>query len=170
MSSTFRVVEYDGSEAHRKGFEFVNESWISSYFELEPIDRELLGQPEKTILQPGGFIWLAVCDDEIVGSAALLLERDTASGPIFELGKMGVLEQYRGRGIGKALCKTAIEHARRRGAVQLYLLGNSSLVPAATMYASCGFTHRPVTEEERRLYKRVDFAAEIVFQQEREQS
>lgn len=161
--AAFTIVSYDGSERHRNGFVVVNESWISKLFAIEDEDRRILGQVEDVILNSGGHVFLAEADGDIVGSAALLFEGNTAAGPIFELGKMGVLESHRRRGIGKALCQQAIRVARDSGASKLYLLGNHTLTPANTMYKSLGFIERPVTDEERKLYKRVSVAMEINF-------
>jgi putative acetyltransferase len=163
----FRIIPYGGSPKHRSGFAAVNEQWISALFELEPIDKELLSKPEETILEPGGHIWLAVdADGEVIGTAALLYEGLYEGRPLYELGKMGVLESCRGRGIGKALCARAIDHARELGAGKIELLTNSSLPAALHVYRSLGFKDRPVTDKERALYKRVDVVMELCLDAE----
>src|ERR1700737_171935 len=47
-------------------FRTLNEEWITRFFTLEAKDRETLGDPERTILQKGGAIFLALVEGEAV--------------------------------------------------------------------------------------------------------
>src|SRR5579884_2235336 len=130
MEITFR--KYQAGDA--AAFRALNEQWIAKYFGLEPKDIEILEDPEKHILVPGGHIYFAVLEDTIVGCCALLV-----NGPrSYEVAKMAVSEELRNQGIGKALLAHVVEAARRLGAYKLMLETNSRLANAIHVYESLG--------------------------------
>jgi putative acetyltransferase len=120
-------------------FRDLNEEWIAKHFTLEEQDRITFGNPELSVLQPGGHIFMAVDGDSPVGCCALL---PVGSG-VFELGKMAVAPDYRGRGIGRMILEYAISKARDMGARSLHLASNTSLANAVHLYESVGFRHVP---------------------------
>ena len=122
---------------YKKAFYELNKAWIDRYFTMEPKDHETLGHPERTILEPGGHILVALTGGKPVGVCALLVS--DRPGCRFELGKMGVAPNSQGRGIGRALCIAALETARRQGAQKVYLESNTLLEPAIRLYRSLGF-------------------------------
>jgi len=125
-----------GDDIH---FRRLNEEWITRYFVMEPKDHDALADPQKTILSPGGRIFLAVRDGEPVGCCALL-----RMGPgEFEVAKMAVTESAQGGGIGRRLLETVIREARAMGTTRLYLETNNKLTPAIRLYESVGFRHLP---------------------------
>lgn len=123
----------------RDHFHRLNAAWLEQYFTIEPLDRELLENPERTILQPGGSIWFARLGDEVVGTGALLKE----SPGVYELGKMAVAPHCRGCGVGRALLTALIAEFHRCGGTQLLLESNRKLAPALRLYESMGFEHQP---------------------------
>jgi putative acetyltransferase len=133
ISMEFKIRKFlPGDEA---AFRRLNEEWITRYFALEPKDEASFADPQTTILDPGGAIFLAVQEDRAVGCCALLR---TAAGE-FEVAKMAVTESAQGQGIGRRLLARAIEEARASGAHRLYLETNRSLLPAIRLYESLGF-------------------------------
>src|ERR1700742_1350960 len=78
----------------------LNEEWIVRHFVLETKDREVLGNPVKYILQPGGQILFATVGDEVVGCCALVPEETPGE---YEVAKMAVTEAWQGRGIGRKI-------------------------------------------------------------------
>jgi hypothetical protein len=78
-----------GDEA---SFQRLNEEWIVRHFALEDADRELLSDPVKHILEPGGQIWFASAGEETVGCCALIREE----AGVYLVAKMGVTEAYQG--------------------------------------------------------------------------
>jgi len=120
-------------------FRRLNEEWIIRYFALEPKDEASLANPERTILDRGGRIFLAVRDSQPVGCCALLA---IAPGE-FEIAKMVVTEPFQHCGIGRRLLEKAMREARASGAHRLYLETNQKLVTAIRLYESLGFRHLP---------------------------
>lgn len=125
----------------REHFYRLNAEWLSKYFYIEQVDHEVLSNPERTILEPGGAIFFALLGDEVVGTGALLQE----SPGVFELTKMAVTERHQGLGIGRKVLEAAIAEFRRRGGHELFLESNSRLAPALRLYESMGFELQPGT-------------------------
>ena len=80
---------------------------------------------------------LAVSDGKVVGTGRLL--------PDGHIGRMAVLKEWRGRGVGQALLRALIDAARRRGDTEVAL---NSQVHALGFYGAHGFeAEGPVYEE-----------------------
>jgi DNA-binding MarR family transcriptional regulator/GNAT superfamily N-acetyltransferase len=126
--------------ALREHFYRINAQWLERYWSLEPIDRDVLGEPEKHVLKPGGAIFFARVDGEVIGTVALL--KDAALGE-YEVSKMGVEAGWRGRSAGRWLLDAAIAEFKRRKGKMLFLESNSKLGPALKLYESAGFVHQP---------------------------
>lgn len=128
---TVEIIDFQPE--YRDNFRTLNLEWLEKYFVVEPVDHEVLENPEG-ILKDGGAVLFARFDDQIVGTCALQKQGDE-----WELTKMAVTETLRGRKIGKTLALAAIERARTLGAKALFLVTNSSLTPAVTLYRTLGF-------------------------------
>jgi DNA-binding MarR family transcriptional regulator/predicted GNAT family N-acyltransferase len=133
MATPVEIVPY--SPALREHFHRLNAQWLERHFRLEEIDRAVLADPERYILQPGGAIFFARMGEEVIGTCALLQE----SPGVYELTKMGVDETFRGMGAGRRLLEAAIAEFHRRQGTMLFLESNSSLRPALRMYEKAGF-------------------------------
>jgi putative acetyltransferase len=119
-------------------FARLNEDWIRSVFTLEPKDRETLADPFGHYVEPGGDVLLARDEaDRVIGAVAL---EPTGDG-VFELSKMVVAPEERGRGTGRRLLDAAIARARALGASSLFLGSNHRLTAAVGLYESTGFRH-----------------------------
>lgn len=134
------------------GFRKLNEEWISRYFVLEAKDRETLGDPEGTILRKGGRVYQSWIGDEVVGCVALI----PMEGGTYELSKMAVSPQLRGKGIGRQLLLHAIQEAQALGAKSLFLGSNSRLKNAVHLYEAVGFEHVPPETLPDMHYERAD--------------
>lgn len=134
-------------------FRALNEAWITAYFALEKKDLEILGDPQRYILEPGGSILFAVHPDthEILGCCALL----SIGQDIFEVAKMAVAEPWRGQGIGRRLLRGVLAAARARGARRLYLETHHSLQAAIALYRSEGFKYLRPEDVHPSPYRRV---------------
>jgi len=122
---------------HHEIFRQLNLEWLEYYNVLEEADTKVLDDPKGTILDRGGVIYLAEVDGKIVGSAALMKE-DNAH---YELAKMAVTSEYRGRGISKLLIEKCLAAARKMNAKHLCLFSNHQLQTAIALYEKYGFQH-----------------------------
>ncbi|QSX73727.1 GNAT family N-acetyltransferase [Lysobacter arenosi] len=136
--SPIRIVDY--AARWREDFARLNIEWLERWFTVEPIDREVLGDPETHILAGGGHVLFAVdADDRAVGTVALKRE----SEGVYELTKMVVTPEMRGAGVGRLLMQGAIKAFQARGGQELFLESSSKLAPALALYESVGFRHYP---------------------------
>jgi ribosomal protein S18 acetylase RimI-like enzyme len=83
-----------------------------------------------------GFVWEE--DGRIVG---LVLCQRHGTTDLWEVGVVGVLPEYRGRGIARRLLTRSLEELRQRGAKQAGLGVIEKNVPAYSLYTSLGFEH-----------------------------
>ncbi|MEO0533722.1 MAG: GNAT family N-acetyltransferase [Cyanobacteria bacterium P01_A01_bin.123] len=116
-------------------FKRLNYAWIEQYFIIEDADRKYLDHPNEKILKPGGHIYMARYEGEVVGTCALVKMTDDT----YELAKMAVTEHAKGKGIGELLGKAAIAKARELGAKTIYIESNTVLEPAIRLYQKLGF-------------------------------
>jgi len=128
-------------DRYHAAFRNLNLEWLTKYNLTESHDLLVLDHPRETILDNGGWIWLAKLDDEIVGTAALI----PVETGIFELAKMSVSPECHGKGIGKRLLETCISKAKETGAVKLILFSNHQLNAAVKLYEKFGFKQVAVT-------------------------
>jgi len=137
-AASVRIVDY--APRWREDFARLNIEWLERWFAVEPIDREVLGDPETHILRPGGHVLFAIDDEErAIGTVALKRE----SEGVYELTKMAVAPQARGTGVGRALMLAVLEAFRARNGRELFLESSSKLAPALALYESVGFRHHP---------------------------
>ena len=148
--SQIRIRPFQPGDA--EAFRKLNEAWINMYFGMEEPDRMVLENPETHIIRPGGAVFLAFMEDEPVGTCALIPIRPG----VFEVAKMSVREDCRGKGIGRQILEYAIERAKELGATVLHLETNSKLANAIHLYESVGFRHIPPEEIEPSPYVRAN--------------
>jgi putative acetyltransferase len=127
-------------EQYAADFRSLNLHWLTTYNLLESHDLMVLDDPLETIIRPGGCIYLAKENEQVIGSAALMKEHEG----IYELVKMAVHPLYQGRGISKMLLQSCIEKAREWKAVKLTLFSNHRLTAALRLYGQFGFVPIPV--------------------------
>lgn len=130
-----RVVIEPFAEDDAEAFERLNLAWIESHFEVEDADRETLGDPFGHVLDPGGAIFVARLDGEVIGTVAMIPMEEGC----YELAKMAVSPHARGLGIGEQLGRAALDWARERGAPRVFLESNRRLQPALALYRKLGF-------------------------------
>lgn len=132
----FAIRPFD--DARAAVFARINRQWIEAMYALEPVDEAQLSDPRGTIIASGGDI-LFVDDPELglVGTCGLLKTGENE----FELIKMAVVPEARGRGAGEFLLRATIERAFALGAERLFLLTNTKSQAAIRMYERNGFVH-----------------------------
>lgn len=132
-----KVTIVDYRPAYEKAFRALNEEWINTYFEMEDSDRRALHHPDEYILQKGGAILVALDDGEPVGVCALI-KMDHPDYD-YELAKMAVASDARGKNVGYLLGSAVVEKAKALGASRICLKCNSVLKPALGLYRKLGF-------------------------------
>ncbi|MEH6702946.1 GNAT family N-acetyltransferase [Parasphingorhabdus sp.] len=127
----------------RQAFIELNRDWIEEYFVLEESDREQLEELETSILGKGGQIIVALLDDMVVGTGAILPpHHDPGDGRKWlEIVKMAARKDARGQGIGRKVLEALIGEGRAMGADAIWLETNAGLKAAIRLYERCGFQH-----------------------------
>lgn len=134
-ASEVQILEFS-SELSRH-FHDLNVEWLEKYFRVEPIDEDIMGNPQARVIDPGGIILFASMDDRVLGTVALKHHGDG----VYELTKMAVTAESQGLGIGRRLMQACIGRFEQIGGRKLYLESHSSLAPALALYESAGFEH-----------------------------
>jgi|SRR5580704_707646 len=131
-----RIIDYE--TRYEDEFRQLNRDWLEQYDLMESHDLKVLNDPQGTILDAGGYIYLAISvDDKIIGSAALMRAEEGE----YELAKMAVSPDFQGRGISKQLIEKCIQKAQEIGVRKLMLYSNSRLEKALNLYSRYGFRH-----------------------------
>ncbi|MBS1528697.1 MAG: MarR family transcriptional regulator [Bacteroidetes bacterium] len=128
-----QIVDY--TPEHKCLFKQLNEEWIRQYFKMEESDYKALDHPDEYIVAPGGHIFMAVYEGEVVGTCAII----KMNGKKFELAKMAVSPRAQGKSIGTLLGQACIKKAKELGADTVYLESNTLLKPAINLYLKLGF-------------------------------
>jgi putative acetyltransferase len=146
-----KCVAYDAKNYdHRGYFEALNTEWLEQYFRVEPSDQKMFADPYASIIEPGGFIYMALVDDQIVGTGAVI-SREAGR---FELAKMAVSRVFQGKGIGAKLVNILCDEAKARGIKIMHLVSSTSLPHAVPMYKKLGFVKADI--DLHTLYERSD--------------
>ena len=122
---------------YQPDFKRLNLEWLDKYNLTESHDLEILDDPQGRVIAGGGCIFLAMNGKQVVGTAGLWKENNEE----YELIKMAVDPEYRGRGISKILLDRCLEEARKQNAKKIFLYSNSQLQTALKLYEKYGFRH-----------------------------
>lgn len=136
-------------------FKSLNIEWLEHFFVVEPIDEQVLSNPQN-IIDQGGEIIYALVDNQVVGCAALKHHGKA----VFELTKMAVTTDFQAHGIGAILMQKCIETYLHLNGKKLYLESHSSLKPAIKLYQRWGFVALPHPFTSK--YQRSDFYMEYL--------
>lgn len=154
MEKDIEIIEY--SDKYHADFRRLNLEWLDKYNLTESHDLMVLDDPEGTILNRGGFIWLAKSKNEIVGSVALMKE----AGGVYELAKMAVTEAFRGKGISRMLIEKCLSKAKELKAGKISLFSNHQLQTAIKLYEKYGFRNVEVKDSP---FETADVKMELVL-------
>lgn len=142
-------------QEYSEEFKNMNIYWLEEFFWVEPHDEDVLGNPKKYIIDPGGEIFFAVQDEEVIGCVALMIIREN----VFELTKMAVKPIYRGKKTGHKLMRHTIDFAKNKGWKNLIIYSNRKLENAIHLYKKFGFEEIPI--EENNPYSRGDIKMKL---------
>ena len=126
------VISYN--KKFSEDFYTLNKLWIEESWSLEDSDKEDLLNPEK-IIKKGGQIFFAVSNNKAVGTVAMIFNSKNK----FELAKMTVKSNFRGKGIANLLMDKCIKFAIEKKAKEIFLISNDSLKVARNLYDKYGF-------------------------------
>ena len=138
-----------------KEFKELNIAWLEKYFYVEPHDEEVLSDPEKYIITPGGTIFFIQENEKIIGTVALMKIEDG----IYELTKMAITPSHQGKQLGQKLMNHAIAYAKAQKWKELILYSNRKLENAIYIYFKYGFKEIPI--EEKNPYSRGDIKMKL---------
>jgi ribosomal protein S18 acetylase RimI-like enzyme len=156
MSSENTVVIIPFSDELKEAIKTLNEEWLKRYFKIEPKDEQVLSNPQKYIIEPGGMIFYAQYNNKIVGTVSLIKINETD----FELSKMAVTDGVQGLGIGKKLLDHCIQVANNQQMKKLILYSNRKLTPAIHLYEKYGFVEVALEDG---VYERADIKMERIM-------
>ena len=132
----FEIVEVHREEElleTRKLFEEYAES-LPITLDFQGFDEELAGLPGE-YASPDGCLLIALWKKQVTGCVAL---RYLGPG-MCEMKRLYTKPQFRGLGIGRALCEEAIKRARQLGYERMRLDTLPSMETAKGLYRSLGF-------------------------------
>ncbi len=154
-ANDIEIIDYN-PEYHGQ-YKAINVAWIEKSYVMEPLDWEQLDRPDEAILEKGGCIILAKYQGQIAGTCALVKMNDR----VYEMIKMAVDENFRGKKIGWQLGYAIIEKGKQLGAKKIELVSNTKGSAAAIeLYRKLGFKEVPLDSDE---FERADIKMELVL-------
>ena len=131
---TIKIIDF--KPEYTKDFYNLNIEWLKTFFYVEAYDENVLSQPDKYIINKGGFIFFAIKNEKVAGTVALM---PTEKSGILELTKMAVLPEERGLKIGQQLLQHCIDFGKSQNLEALLLYSNRKLENAIYLYRKYGF-------------------------------
>jgi GNAT superfamily N-acetyltransferase len=160
---SIEIVGY--AQRYAIAFAELNYQWIEQYFVIEPEDRLALDDPYNYAIKPGGEVFFALLNDQVVGCVAMVPKQRVKNQVVeFELAKMAVQPNLQGQGLGKRLLEHCVHYAKEQGAVRIVLTTNDILKPALKVYHNAGFVDLPTNPDTR--YARGNLAMELTLRQD----
>ena len=155
MANNIQIVEY--LPEHHQRFKEINVQWITRSFEMEEEDIKTVDDPEGYILKGGGKIFIALYNNEVVGTCAYL----NFGNNEYEMIKMAVDEKLRGLKIGKIIGEESLKKMKAYGAKKIFLVSNTKgSATAIQLYYKLGFIEVPLGTSE---FQRADIKMELIF-------
>lgn len=145
-----KIIEY--SQQHQPDFYALNAAWIEQFYALEEEDRRFLADPKRYIIDSGGMVFVLLEHGKAAGVCGVM----KMDGDTYELVRMSVDAEHRGKGYGEALVSHACEWAAGQGGKQVILETGSALKPAIALYKRLGFEHYQPDPQHRSGLARAD--------------
>ena len=143
---------------HSSEFYNLNIEWLQTYFYVEDHDKEVLSNPKKNIIDKGGIILFVLVNNMVIGTVALM---PTLSENTYELTKMAIKPDLRGKKIGQKLMNKIIKLAKIKKINKLILYSNRKLKNAIHLYKK--FNFKEIDLEEYTPYKRANIKMELII-------
>ena len=121
------------NKKYSEQFFILNKAWIEESWHLEDSDKKDLLNPDK-IVENGGQVFFALENKIAIGTVAMIKNSDNR----FELAKMTVQEDFRGKGIANMLMDECLKFAKQNNSKEIFLISNDSLIIARNLYDKYG--------------------------------
>lgn len=148
-------------DKYSKHFYNLNYDWLKEYFYVEEYDEKVLRNCKEEIINKGGYIFFAIYKSDVVGTMALLPREKK----IYELNKMAVKKDLRGKGIGHKLIQFIIDFAKHKKFKSVILYSNTVLKNSIHLYNKFGF--KEIDSEGSTPYRRSDIKMELILSSSR---
>ena len=122
------------NKKYSEQFFILNKAWIEESWHLEDSDKKDLLNPDK-IVHNCGQVFFALENQKVIGTVAMI----NSSENRFELAKMTVQKDFRGKGIANMLMDECLKFAKENKANEIFLISNDSLTIARNLYDKYGF-------------------------------
>ncbi len=122
------------NKKYSEKFFMLNKAWIEESWHLEDSDKKDLLYPDQ-IFENGGQVFFALENKIAIGTVAMIKNSDDR----FELAKMTVQDDFRGKGIANMLMDECLKFAKENKAKEIFLISNDSLRIARNLYDKYGF-------------------------------
>jgi ribosomal protein S18 acetylase RimI-like enzyme len=140
-------------DAYHQQFKDISLDWLHAHDLYEKADDALLDHPQK-YLENGSLIFLAHYNDQVVGTVTLCPLENT----VFEIMKLGVIDGFKGLGIGRKLMQLCIDICVEKEVKIITLDTSSKLKKAIKLYKKLGFVSIEVTDS---YYESADVKMEL---------
>jgi len=163
-NSQYQLKMHENNTLHFPKFLELNRRWIEQFFQMEPcdwaleqeieerakggelfftvtaqqIDATLSGISDDRDLNEGSREITSDASGEVVGACALFASKGNGKSE-FELARMAVDPNFHGQGIGKMLIQHVLSRAAEMKAKRVYLMTNTMLEVAVSLYQMYGF-------------------------------
>ena len=134
------IIDYE--DKYIKDFQQLNLEWLERFNLTESHDLEILNYPRENVIDRGGFLFLLIEDNIVIGTAGIFKINDAE----YELIKMSVAPEHRGKKFGDMLLEKCIAKAKEVKASKIILFSNSNLQTAIRLYEKFGFKHVEVID------------------------
>jgi len=134
------IINYE--DQYLEDFRRLNLEWLEQFNLTESHDLEILDHPRENVIDRGGFIFLLKEENVIIGTAGIF----KINSHEYELIKMTVAPEHRGKKFGDMLLEKCINQAKEMNASKLILFSNSHLQTAIRLYEKFGFRHVEVID------------------------
>jgi ribosomal protein S18 acetylase RimI-like enzyme len=140
-------------DKYHKQFKKISLDWLYAFNLYEKADDDLLDNPNK-YLEKGSSIFLAHFNDEVIGTVSIC----PISTSVYEIMKLGVVDAYKGLGVGKKLMETCINLCIEKEIKLITLETSSKLKSAIKLYEKLGFIHVEIKDS---YYESADVKMEL---------
>ena len=145
------------SKIDSEKFKSLNLEWLDTYFKVEPIDEIVLNNPEREVIDKGGFIFMIQKNYDTIGTFAFIKK----SAKIYEFSKMAITPDERGNGYGNMAMEFLIQFAKNKKWSKLFLYSNTKLKNSIHLYKKYGFKEIPLGKN--LIYSRGNIKMELIL-------